>query len=201
MEFNEKLRSLRARAGLTQERLADELCVSRVTVSKWESGRGYPNIESLRLMARTLSVSIDDLLSGDELLSVAETQARESSGGLLAVVFGVLDVMMALLLALPLFGDEVGGRIESVALPLVVGMPPDIVAACYVAVVSTAAFGVLQLALQNLASPAWRRLRLPASAGLSVLALLFFIMTRQPYVSAFSLCLLLLKGILLVKRR
>ncbi|HRW23108.1 MAG TPA: helix-turn-helix transcriptional regulator, partial [Spirochaetia bacterium] len=85
MEFNEKLRSLRARAGLTQERLADELCVSRVTVSKWESGRGYPNIESLRLMARTLSVSIDDLLSGDELLSVAETQARESSGGLLAV--------------------------------------------------------------------------------------------------------------------
>ncbi|MCP5452412.1 MAG: helix-turn-helix transcriptional regulator [Spirochaetaceae bacterium] len=201
MEFNEKLRSLRARAGLTQERLADELCVSRVTVSKWESGRGYPNIESLRLMARTLSVSIDDLLSGDELLSVAETQARESSGGLLAVAFGVLDVMMALILVLPLFGDEVGGRVESVALPRVVGMPPDIVAACYVAVVSTAAFGVLQLALQNLASPAWRRLRLPASAGLSALALLFFIMTRQPYVCAFSLCLLLLKGILLARRR
>ena len=76
MEFNEKIQHLRAQAGLTQEQLAERLFVSRVTVSKWESGRGYPNIESLKLMAKVLSISLDDLLSGDELVSIAEHLAR-----------------------------------------------------------------------------------------------------------------------------
>jgi transcriptional regulator with XRE-family HTH domain len=47
MEFNEKLQELRKQKGLTQEELAEKLYVSRTAISKWESGRGYPNIESL----------------------------------------------------------------------------------------------------------------------------------------------------------
>ena len=47
MEFNEKLQILRKQKGLTQEDLAEKLYVSRTAISKWESGRGYPNIESL----------------------------------------------------------------------------------------------------------------------------------------------------------
>ena len=48
MEFNEKLQELRKSKGLTQEELAKELYVSRTAISKWESGRGYPNIDSLK---------------------------------------------------------------------------------------------------------------------------------------------------------
>ena len=48
MEFNEKLQELRKGKGLTQEELAQEIFVSRTAVSKWESGRGYPNIDSLK---------------------------------------------------------------------------------------------------------------------------------------------------------
>ena len=59
MEFNEKLRELRARRGLTQDELAEKLYVSRTAVSKWESGKGYPNIESLKAIARFFSVSVD----------------------------------------------------------------------------------------------------------------------------------------------
>ena len=44
MEFNEKLQELRKQRGLTQEELAERLYVSRTAISKWESGRGYPNI-------------------------------------------------------------------------------------------------------------------------------------------------------------
>ena len=47
MEFHEKLQELRRQKGITQEELAQALYVSRAAVSKWESGRGYPNIDSL----------------------------------------------------------------------------------------------------------------------------------------------------------
>ena len=52
MEFNKKLQELRKQKGLTQEELAEKLFVSRTAVSKWESGRGYPNIDSLKEIAR-----------------------------------------------------------------------------------------------------------------------------------------------------
>ena len=77
MEFNEKLQELRKSRGLTQEELAEKLYVSRTAVSKWESGRGYPNIDSLKAIARLFSVSIDDLLSGDELLTLAEEENKQ----------------------------------------------------------------------------------------------------------------------------
>ena len=59
MEFNEKLQELRKQRGLTQEELAEQLYVSRAAISKWESGRGYPNIDSLKQIARYFHVTID----------------------------------------------------------------------------------------------------------------------------------------------
>ena len=67
MEFHEKLQELRKSRGLTQEELAEALFVSRTAISKWESGRGYPSIDSLKEISRYFSVSIDELLSGDQL--------------------------------------------------------------------------------------------------------------------------------------
>ena len=49
MEFHEKLQELRKKKGLTQEELAEMLFVSRTAVSKWETGRGYPSIDSLKV--------------------------------------------------------------------------------------------------------------------------------------------------------
>ena len=63
MEFNEKLKELRSSRGLTQEELAEALFVSRTAISKWESGRGYPSIDSLREISDFFSVTIDELLS------------------------------------------------------------------------------------------------------------------------------------------
>ena len=60
MEFNEKLQGLRKNKGLTQEELAEALYVSRTAISKWESGRGYPSIDSLKDISKFFSVSIDD---------------------------------------------------------------------------------------------------------------------------------------------
>ena len=65
MEFYEKLQRLRTERHLTQEQLATQLYVSRTAVSKWESGRGLPNLESLKAISRLFSVPIDTLLSDE----------------------------------------------------------------------------------------------------------------------------------------
>ena len=72
MEFNEKLQELRKNKGLTQEELANALFVSRTAVSKWESGRGYPSIDSLREISRFFSVTIDELIpvSGSNIYTI-----------------------------------------------------------------------------------------------------------------------------------
>ena len=77
MEFNEKLQELRKARSLTQEELAEALYVSRTAISKWESGRGYPSIDSLKEISRFFSVTIDDLICPDEMITVAENDKRE----------------------------------------------------------------------------------------------------------------------------
>ena len=57
MEFHEKLQELRKQKELTQEELAEALYVSRTAISKWESGRGYPSIDSLKAISNYLSIS------------------------------------------------------------------------------------------------------------------------------------------------
>ena len=77
MEFSEKLQILRKQKNLTQEELADLLFVSRTAISKWESGRGYPSIDSLKTISAFFGITIDELLSSNELLTIAEKDVKE----------------------------------------------------------------------------------------------------------------------------
>ena len=74
MEFHEKLQKLRSDEGLTQEELAEKLFVSRTAVSKWESGRGYPSIDSLIAIAKHFHVTIDELIGTEEIVALAEQE-------------------------------------------------------------------------------------------------------------------------------
>lgn len=94
MEFHEKLQELRKKKGLTQEELAHELYVSRTAISKWESGRGYPNIDSLKLIGKFFGVTLDELLSSDEVLSIAENDRKQKQVRVRDVVFGILDLAL-----------------------------------------------------------------------------------------------------------
>ena len=96
MEFHEKLQELRKQKGLTQEELAESLYVSRTAISKWESGRGYPNIDSLKAISKFFSVTIDELLSGEEVLTIAEEDQRQKESILRDMVFGLLDLSVAM---------------------------------------------------------------------------------------------------------
>ena len=116
MEFHEKLQELRKRRGLTQEELAEALYVSRTAVSKWESGRGYPSIDSLKEISRYFSVTIDDLLSGETLISIAETENKRNIQNLFDLLFGMTDLLSVLLIVLPLYPRTVEGYVYSVNL-------------------------------------------------------------------------------------
>ena len=106
MEFNEKLQELRKNKGLTQEELAEALYVSRTAISKWESGRGYPSIDSLKEIAKYFSVTIDELLSSDEVLSIAEEDNKQKETHFRSLVFGLLDISVLMFFFLPFFGQK-----------------------------------------------------------------------------------------------
>ncbi len=74
MTFGEKLKEARKQAGLSQEQLAEKLCISRSAVAKWETDNGLPDINNLKLLAQLFGVSIDYLLDEDEKLSFNETK-------------------------------------------------------------------------------------------------------------------------------
>lgn len=71
MAFGEKLQEVRKRSGMTQEAFAEQLHVSRQAVSRWESGRGYPEIEKLLYICRVYRVTLNELFA-DELPPVAD---------------------------------------------------------------------------------------------------------------------------------
>ena len=77
MTFGEKFKKLRTDKSLTQDELAEKLYVTRTAISKWESDRGYPNIDSLKQIAKFFSVTVDELLSSGELLNIAEEENRQ----------------------------------------------------------------------------------------------------------------------------
>lgn len=62
MTLGEKIRYARKSCGLSQGQLAEKLCVSRSAIAKWETGKGMPDVENLKMLSRLLSVSVDSLL-------------------------------------------------------------------------------------------------------------------------------------------
>ena len=111
MEFHEKLQELRKSKGLTQEELAEVLYVSRTAISKWESGRGYPSIDSLKCIANYFSVTIDDLLSGEKLISIAEKENKSNIRNMCDLLYGIVDLFSFVLIILPLYPNTIDGYI------------------------------------------------------------------------------------------
>lgn len=201
MEFYEKLQELRKRRGLTQEELAEQLYVSRTAVSKWESGRGFPNIESLKAIAKYFSVSLDELLSGDEILDIAEKDHKEKEGATRDLLFGLLDCGAALLFFLPFFGQQVNDSIQAVSLPALCSIQPYLKIAYLVNVSALVLDGLATLALQNCRQRLWVRGKHLLSLVLSAIAVCVLIIGRQPYGAVFTFVFLLIKGAVFAKRQ
>lgn len=196
MELHEKLQTLRKQKGLTQEELAAELFVSRTAISKWESGRGYPSIDSLKAISGFFSITIDELLSGEELLTVAQTEQRQTQTRFRDQIFGTLDCAAGLLFFLPFFGQSGADGIRAVSLFSLTEISAYLKAAYGILTAATALWGICLLALQGLP-----RQKLGISLLGSIAAILLFTLSRQPYAAVFALALLGGKVLFLLKNR
>ena len=67
MTFGEKLKKLRLDNNLTQDELAEKIYVTRTAISKWETDKGYPSIESLKQLSKVFNISIDELISDSDI--------------------------------------------------------------------------------------------------------------------------------------
>ena len=199
MEFNEKLQELRKNKGLTQEELAEALYVSRTAISKWESGRGYPSIDSLKEIAKYFSVTIDELLSSDEVLSIAEEDNKQKETHFRSLVFGLLDISVLMFFFLPFFGQKANGVVQEVSLLSLNEITTYLKTAYYAIVISIAVYGILTLTFQNCQKVFWTKNRDKMSLILNVAAVLLFIISSQVYAGAFLFIFLVIKALMLIK--
>ena len=200
MELNEKLQELRKNKGLTQEELAAALYVSRTAVSKWESGRGLPSIDSLKQISAFFDVSIDDLLSADKALSLAEQENKASQRSFCDLLLGISDLCAILLILLPLYP-----RVDR----------KTVYAVDFLTYVRTAAFsgwifaflfaGLILTGAVKIGSVCGKTetaqpLLTGISLCISIAAVLLLAVTRNAYATPLTFLMLVIKGTLLLKR-
>ena len=199
MEFNEKLQELRKARGLTQEELAEALFVSRTAISKWESGRGYPSIDSLKQIANYFSISIDELLSGERLITSAENENRTNLKNMGNMLFGVVDIFSFIMIILPLYPNKIDDYIYSVNLfnyTQTAVFNLVIMWSFYLALIL---IGISKILLTQLNIEKGQKVITNISLVLGILAVLYLAMTRDAYAITVVFVLLIIKVMLLFK--
>lgn len=200
MEFHEKLQELRKSRGLTQEELAEAIFVSRTAISKWESGRGYPSIDSLKEISSYFSVSIDDLLSGEQLIFIAEKENKSNLNSVCDLLLGFVDLFSLMLIFLPLYPKPINGYIYSVNLFGYVGSNVFIIRIYWALFISLTITGIVKILMAYFKFKKGKKAVTFISVGLSIIAVLFLAMVREPYATTVTFLLLLIKDILLYKQ-
>ena len=199
MEFNEKLQGLRKNKGLTQEELAEALYVSRTAISKWESGRGYPSIDSLKDISKFFSVSIDELLSGEKLLSLAVKENKSNIKNIYDLLFGIVDLFSLILIILPLYPNTIDGYVYSVNLLSYTQVAELNKIIYWIMFVLLVIVGILKVLLTRLNVEKGNKILAEISIVISILMVLFLALAREVYAVVVAFLLLMVKGILLLK--
>lgn len=196
MEFGEKLQQLRKSRNLTQEELAQALYVSRTAVSKWESGRGYPSIDSLKELSAFFSVSIDELLSGEKLISLAEKENASNIRNLCQMLFGMADLFSLLLILLPLYPKTVEGYVYCVNLLRYQDVSARNRLVYWAVYLLLSGLGALKLLLTWRKMTRYQENLTAVSLALGVAAVLFLALAREAYAVTVVFLLLVVKAAL-----
>jgi len=196
MEFNEKLQHLRKNRGLTQEELAEALFVSRTAISKWESGRGYPSIDSLKAISNYFSVSIDDLLSGEKLISIAGQENHANMRNMCDLMMGITDIFVFLLIILPLYPKAEDGFVYAVDLFSYTEISVLNRTVYWLMFVTLIVMGLVKILFCHWEKEKGQRLLTAISMAAGILAVLLLGLAGETYAVTVAFLLLLVKGLL-----
>lgn len=199
MEFNEKLQELRKSRGLTQEELAEALFVSRTAVSKWESGRGYPSIDSLKEISKYFSVTIDELLTGEKLISIAERENKYNIQRICDLLTGLVDLFSFILIVLPLYPNPINGYIYSVNLFDYTETTSFNRLLYWIMFLALVLVGTVKIFITQFELNKGQKIVTDISIVLSIMTILFLALTREAYAITVAFFLFVVKGILLFK--
>ncbi|MBR3610873.1 MAG: helix-turn-helix transcriptional regulator [Oscillospiraceae bacterium] len=199
MEFCEKLQELRKSKGLTQEELAEVLYVSRTAVSKWESGRGLPNIDSLKEISAYFSVSIDDLLSADKIIFIAEKEKKSCIKSICDLLFGLMDILSFLLIILPLYPKTVDSFVYSVNLFKYTETTSFNLSVYWTIFLSLTISGIVKLISDKLKIYKISKFITVCSVLINITAVLYLALSKEPYAVTVIFLILLIKFFLLFK--
>ena len=109
MEISERLKQARTISGMTQEQVAENIMVSRVTLSHWENGKTLPDIASLISLSDLYQISLDELLKGDpKMTEKVKKDAKDlkSNKRLILITAIFCIVVMAVYIASIIVGGE-----------------------------------------------------------------------------------------------
>lgn len=98
MELAGQIKKHRQALGISQEALAEKIYVSRQTISNWETGRTYPDVQSLLLLSVAFDISIDQLIKGD--VNIMEETVRKTDHGLIWINIAEVLLTIAAIVAL-----------------------------------------------------------------------------------------------------
>ena len=199
MEFGEKIQKLRDQNKWTQEQLAEKLYVSRTAVSKWESGKGYPNIDSLKDIAKLFNKTVDELLSSEEIIDIAKEENTSNIKRTNNLIYGLLDIISILFIFLPLYAHKTEDFVYSVSL-MSTNDIGNIIKILYIVIFSVLSLiGITELILQFIDNKKIQRVVNIISLILESFSVLFFAISRQTYLTAIIFIILTIKIIVVIK--
>jgi transcriptional regulator with XRE-family HTH domain len=190
MELKDKIQKIRKDNGLTQEQFANAIFVTRTAVSKWETGRGVPGIESLKMIAKIYKLSLDELLNANEVIEVAENENKENLRRYSLIFDGILNIFALLGLVLPLYKAESGGAFYSVPLYEISGW---LTILYWIFPILTFLSGVLLLFIIKSEKDNFKKAVSLIGFILNALFVLLLILSGQPYPAVLFFALLFIK--------
>jgi len=199
MEFGEKIQKLRTQNKWTQEQLAEKLYVSRTAVSKWESGKGYPNIDSLKDIAKLFNKTIDELLSSEEIIDIAKRENTSNIKRTNNLIYGLLDIISVLFIFLPLYAHKAENFVYSVSL-ISTNDISNIIKVSYIIILSILSLiGIAELIMNFVDNKKIQRIVNVISLIVEIISILFFAISRQTYLTAIIFIILIIKIAVIIK--
>jgi transcriptional regulator with XRE-family HTH domain len=196
MELSEKVKKIRTDNKLTQEQFAERMLVSRTAVSKWENGTCYPSIDSLKYMSKIFNISLDKLLSSEEILEIAKIENQNNIYKYNGLLFCLLDIVRIIFIFLPLYSYKTNDFVYSVSLVNSNDLGITLKIIFMLNFIMFLVLGIIELIFNFKGN---NSLIKKISLFLDVVSIFILLFTKQPYVIALMFVIFIIKIIMLIK--